>query len=176
MQAPYLGFLWPVCKAAAGSPVFLLDVPHVALRPFRRAKNVDAIASAVHAILNRHGLPQACFAGHSFGSFCVSRICQLHPEIVDSIVSPSCNTEADACFRANDVHLGCLGVLVMCMHVHTCDACLATCSSDYVSLRDCHEIAIKDPREGANVCRNGAISDVRRCTQGLHRTQNGFAG
>ena len=66
--------------------MIVIDVPHVSMRLGRRAKEVDDIAAAANAILCWHGYANACFAGHSFGTFCVSRICQLYPGAVDSVV------------------------------------------------------------------------------------------
>lgn len=67
--------------------MIFMDIPHVALRAFRRAKNIDLLAAATTDILARHNHADASFVGHSFGSLCISRICQLFPEVVDSIVS-----------------------------------------------------------------------------------------
>lgn len=67
--------------------MIFLDVPHVALRPFHRAKSIDVIAGATSEILRRHRFCDASFIGHSFGSLCISRTCQLFPDIVDSVVS-----------------------------------------------------------------------------------------
>ena len=89
MQLPYLGFLWQLLQASGGHPLIFMDLPHVALRPFRRAQSVDVIAAATTKILRQRGFSQACFVGHSFGTFCVSRVCQLFPETVDSIVRPA---------------------------------------------------------------------------------------
>ena len=71
--------------------MIFLDIPHVALRPFHRAKSIDSLMSACYEILSLHGLGSASFIGHSFGSLCISRMCQLFPEAVDSIVSPPSN-------------------------------------------------------------------------------------
>jgi hypothetical protein len=37
-------------------------------------------------VLWRHAFPDACFVAHSYGTFCVSRICQLHRSLVHSMV------------------------------------------------------------------------------------------
>jgi hypothetical protein len=87
VQAPYLNFLRKVVRGFRGHPMIFLDIPHVALRPMRRAKSIDSLAAATHAILGVHGFATACLVGHSFGSLCISRICQHFPESVDSIVS-----------------------------------------------------------------------------------------
>jgi pimeloyl-ACP methyl ester carboxylesterase len=43
-------------------------------------------AGALPAILRRHRFTGACLVGHSFGSFVISKVCQLYPEVVDSVV------------------------------------------------------------------------------------------
>lgn len=86
-QMPYLNFLWKIHQACPANPMIFLDIPHVALRPFHRAKSIDSLMSACNDILSCHGLSSASFVGHSFGSLCISRMCQLFPEAVDSIVS-----------------------------------------------------------------------------------------
>ena len=87
MQMPYLNFLWKIHQTCPTNPMIFLDIPHVALRPFHRAKNIDSLMSACNEILSLHGLNSASFIGHSFGSLCISRMCQVFPEAVDSIVS-----------------------------------------------------------------------------------------
>ena len=37
-------------------------------------------------IMWRHSYSDACFVAHSYGTFCVSRICQLHSSLVHSTV------------------------------------------------------------------------------------------
>ncbi|KAK9804722.1 hypothetical protein WJX72_001924 [[Myrmecia] bisecta] len=83
---PYFMFVRGIMNAYPGHPIMLLEVRHVSLRLCLRATDVDDIAHAAAAILHRHGYQEACFVAHSFGTFCVSRICQLHREIVQSVV------------------------------------------------------------------------------------------
>lgn len=66
--------------------MILLEVPHVSLRLQLRAKAVDDVAHAAAQILWRHAFGDACFVAHSYGTFCVSRICQLHRSLVHSMV------------------------------------------------------------------------------------------
>jgi hypothetical protein len=56
-------------------------VPHVALRLCWEAASVDEVAHAVAALLRQHGYARACMAGHSYGTFVISRICQLYPQV-----------------------------------------------------------------------------------------------
>ena len=88
MQLPYLGFLRQLISANAKCPLIILDIPHVSLRMGHRAIAFERIAAAAPAILCRYGYKDACFIGHSFGTFCISVICQLFPATINSIVSP----------------------------------------------------------------------------------------
>ena len=86
--------LFPDARAAGRDrPLVLLEVPHVSLRfRSRRAQPVDDVAAAAVAVLARHGHDDAAFVAHSYGTFCVSRICQLHRRAVAAalLVDPVC--------------------------------------------------------------------------------------
>lgn len=86
MQVPYLGLIYQTAVACPGSPMILLEAPHVGLRLQLRSREVDDVANAAAAILWRHGFPEACFVAHSYGTFCASRITQLHRSVVHSLV------------------------------------------------------------------------------------------
>lgn len=86
MQVPYLGLIQQTVVACPGSPMILLEAPHVGLRLQLRAREVDEVADAAAAILWRHGYAEACFVAHSYGTFCASRIAQLHRSLVHSLV------------------------------------------------------------------------------------------
>jgi len=66
--------------------MILLEAPHVGLRLQLQAREVDEVADAAAAILWRHGYAEACFVAHSYGTFCASRIAQLHSSLVHSLV------------------------------------------------------------------------------------------
>lgn len=85
-QVPYLGLIQQTLVACPGSPMILLEAPHVGLRLQLRAREVDEVANAAAAILWRHGFPEACFVAHSYGTFCASRVTQLHRSLVHSLV------------------------------------------------------------------------------------------
>jgi len=89
---PYLHFIRSLMKACPQSPFILLEMPHVALRLCKQAESVDDVAKAAVAAVHKLGFKQACFVGHSYGTFCVSRIVQLYPEAVHSItlLDPVC--------------------------------------------------------------------------------------
>jgi pimeloyl-ACP methyl ester carboxylesterase len=89
---PYLHFIRSLMKACPQSPYILLEMPHVALRLCREAEAVDDVATAAVAAVHKLGFKQACFVGHSYGTFCISRIVQLYPEAVHStaLLDPVC--------------------------------------------------------------------------------------
>ena len=118
---PYLHFIQKLMKACPRSPFILLEMPHVALRLCREAESVDAVAIAAVAAVERlrqttttgkrisssssssslsspnnplikTTTSTACFIGHSYGTFCISRIVQLFPEAVHStaLLDPVC--------------------------------------------------------------------------------------
>jgi pimeloyl-ACP methyl ester carboxylesterase len=89
---PYLHFVRSLMKACPQSPFILLEMPHVALRLCKEAESVDDVAAAAVAAVHKLGYKQACFVGHSYGTFCVSRIVQLFPEAVHStaLLDPVC--------------------------------------------------------------------------------------
>ena len=86
MQIPYLGLIQQILWACPDTPVIALEVPHVSLRLQLRAMSVDDVAHAAAQILWRHSHQDACFVAHSYGTFCASRICQLHRSLVHSMV------------------------------------------------------------------------------------------
>ena len=53
----------------------------MALRLCSEAKEVDDVAHAVAGMLEEQGFSQACIVGHSYGTFCASRIRQLYPRV-----------------------------------------------------------------------------------------------
>ena len=87
VQIPYLGLIQQLLWACPSTAMILLEVPHVSLRLQLRAMSVDDVAHAAAQILWRHSYQEACFVAHSYGTFCASRICQLHRSLVHSMVS-----------------------------------------------------------------------------------------
>lgn len=90
---PYLHFVDLLSKAAPHAPVIVVEVPHLALRVSGQPRSVDDVAHATAAVLELHGFSAgACLVGHSYGTFAVSRICQLYPQAVHSmaLLDPVC--------------------------------------------------------------------------------------
>lgn len=73
--------------ATSTHPMIVLEFRHVSMRLCYRAGEVDHAAHAVAAIVQQQGFKEACIVGHSFGTFVASRLCQLHPSLVQSLVS-----------------------------------------------------------------------------------------
>lgn len=73
--------------ATNSHPMIVLEFRHVSMRLCLRAREVDHAAHAVAAIVQQQGFKEACIVGHSFGTFVASRLCQLHPSLVQSLVS-----------------------------------------------------------------------------------------
>lgn len=78
---PYLHFLNMLMKTCHTNPFIIVEVPHVALRLCWEALDVDTVAMAAVTAVKSMGYQKACFIGHSYGSFCVSRIAQCYPEV-----------------------------------------------------------------------------------------------
>ena len=72
--------------ATSSHPMIVLEFRHVSMRLCLRAGEVDHAAHAVAAIVQMLGFKEACVVGHSFGTFVASRLCQLHPSLVQSLV------------------------------------------------------------------------------------------
>jgi pimeloyl-ACP methyl ester carboxylesterase len=85
-QTPYLHFVAELMRAFPTRPMILLEARHVSVCLHTYCHSTDAMASAAAAILARHGWKQAAFMGHSYGTFVLSRIAQLHRPLVQSMV------------------------------------------------------------------------------------------
>lgn len=90
---PYLHFVSVLSRAAPSSPIVVAEVPHLAIRLTGTPRSVDDIAHATAAVLRQHGFDNgACIVGHSYGTFAVSRIRQLYPQMTHSmaLLDPVC--------------------------------------------------------------------------------------
>ena len=67
--------------------MIVLEFRHISMRLCLRAIEVDDAAHAVAEIVQQQGFKEACVVGHSFGTFVASRLCQMHPTVVQSLVS-----------------------------------------------------------------------------------------
>ena len=119
-QVPYLGLIQQTLWACPDSPMILLEAPHVGLTLQLRSRSVDDVAHAAAQILWRHTYEGACFVAHSYGTFCVSRICQLHRSLVHSVVSHGhkslvCSNKGHRCVASRPPHLTGLFFKVRCL-------------------------------------------------------------
>mmetsp|Transcript_17579 Transcript_17579/g.52802 ORF Transcript_17579/g.52802 Transcript_17579/m.52802 type:complete len:1028 (-) Transcript_17579:267-3350(-) len=90
---PYLGFLASLAAAAPHHPVITVEFRHVSLRMGpAKPPLVDEVAHAVASAVTAAGYQDACFVAHSYGTFVVSRLCQLYPQMVHSmaLLDPVC--------------------------------------------------------------------------------------
>jgi hypothetical protein len=78
---PYLHFVRDLMKSCPGHPFILLEVPQVSLRLSGQACRADDVAAAAVQAVRALGADKALFMGHSYGTFCVSRVCQMFPEV-----------------------------------------------------------------------------------------------
>lgn len=58
----------------------------MSLRLCMRARGVDDVVRALAAVLRRHGVARANFAGHSFGTLVIAHMRKLFPESVASVL------------------------------------------------------------------------------------------
>ncbi len=87
LQFPYIRFLRMLFNQASSHPIILMEFNFISLRFCWRAGEVDDAAHAVAQFVRQHGWSQACIVGHSYGTFVASRICQMHPNMIQSLVS-----------------------------------------------------------------------------------------
>lgn len=83
---PYIRFLQMLFNQASSHPIILMEFDFISLRFCWRASEVDAAAHAVAEFVRQHNWSQACIVGHSYGTFVASLICQMHPDMVQSLV------------------------------------------------------------------------------------------
>lgn len=86
MQAPYLHLIHELTCAFRTRPILLLEGRHVSVCLSRLCLCSDDMAAAVTDILQQHGWAQAAYIGHSYGTFVLSRIAQLHKSTIQSMV------------------------------------------------------------------------------------------
>ena len=87
MLADALPSIHEITLAFRTRPIVLLEGRHVSVCLSRQAMCSDDMAMAVRDILHNHGWAQAAFIGHSYGTFVLSRIAQIHKPIIQSMVS-----------------------------------------------------------------------------------------
>ena len=75
--------------------IVLLECRHVSLSLCSGAVSPDVVCEAIVEVMQRNKWSRAAFVGHSYGTFVLSRMTQLHRPLVESMVIPpasTCNT------------------------------------------------------------------------------------
>lgn len=91
----YICFLRMLFAQASSRPVILVEFPFISRCFCLQAGEVYDAAHPVAEFVAQHGWTQACIVGHSYGTrwvrdaFVASWICQMHPKLVQSLVSSS---------------------------------------------------------------------------------------
>ena len=70
-----------------GRDMVLVECRHVSMSMCMRAKGPDVVCEVIAEIMKRHSCSKAAFVGHSYGTFVLSRMAQLHRDLVESMVS-----------------------------------------------------------------------------------------
>ena len=73
-------------------PMVLLEMPHVSMRLSPRSMDMNDVADILAGVLKLHGWKTSCIVAHSFGTFIASRFCQMHLDLVKSVVGPATRT------------------------------------------------------------------------------------
>lgn len=82
----YLPLILQLERATRDRPLFLVEMPYVAMRLWEHIPTPFETAELVHGMLARHAFQRAALVGHSFGSISVAWVRKMRPQIVDSIV------------------------------------------------------------------------------------------
>ena len=130
LQTPYLHFIHELMRAFPTRPIILLEARHVSVCLHWRALTTDQMAHAAQEILHKHGWDQAAFIGHSYGTFVMSRIAQLHQSIVQSMVRLSWEPLNLLCLSSHDrvwMRCDCMGE--MRHRPCYCCSCLLSCKA-----------------------------------------------
>ena len=110
-------FVREIMRAFPTRPIILLESRHVSVCLHWRAHSTDTMAAAASDILKKHGWSQAAFIGHSYGTFVMSRIAQLHQPIVQSMVRLSmtycCKAWQGGGSREHSGAVDCLSLLLV---------------------------------------------------------------
>ncbi|KAK9803224.1 hypothetical protein WJX73_006378 [Symbiochloris irregularis] len=83
---PYVHFIYKLMTSCRGRDMVLVECRHVSLSMCLRAVSPDVVCKAIVEILHRNNWTKAAFVGHSYGSFVLSRMAQLHKNRVESMV------------------------------------------------------------------------------------------
>lgn len=83
---PYLHFIHAIIrKSMTDRIIILVEMPHVALRLCPEAPDLSDLADDICKCVKEWS-PTACFIGHSYGTFVVSKILHKYPSMVEKVV------------------------------------------------------------------------------------------
>ncbi|MCJ1422508.1 hypothetical protein MMC29_000388 [Sticta canariensis] len=83
---PYLQFMANLIVNFRTRDIVMLECRHVSLNLCSHAISPDVVVEAIAEVLRRNRWKTAAFIGHSYGTFVLSRMVQLHRQAVESLV------------------------------------------------------------------------------------------
>ena len=89
LQTPYIHFIWQLMTTFRMRDMVMLECRHVSLSLCSRAVAPDVVCEAIAEVMRRNHWSRAAFIGHSYGTFVLSRMAQLHHDMVESMVRPA---------------------------------------------------------------------------------------
>lgn len=98
---PYLDFI--ASLACTGHPMLIVEYRHVAMRLVTSVPSCEEVAAVVIAAMDSLNIADACFVGHSYGTFILSRIVKAYPERVHSccFMDPVCLGKTSSKYTLN---------------------------------------------------------------------------
>ena len=150
MQTPYLHFIYQLIRTFRSRDMVMLECRHVSLSMCHRAVSPDVVCEAIAEVLRRNRWSQAAFIGHSYGTFVLSRMVQLHRDVVESMVSITLPSVLSVmlCQQPQVWHSATAGFIERlhgwneCMHV-TCVGMQAVCLCIWLNKHACGTCAGK---------------------------------
>lgn len=102
----YLGFLFKLLKGN-DRDIFLVELPWVGMRAYVDIPTPVELVRCVDMMLHKHGVENACFIGHSYGSIVCAWTIKLCPRLVKSLVllDPVCVLLCFPDVAANFLHM-----------------------------------------------------------------------
>ena len=86
LQTPYIHFIYQLMTTFNTRDVVMLECRHVSLSLCSQAVSPDVVCEAIVEVMQRNKWTRAAFVGHSYGTFVLSRMAQLHRPLVESMV------------------------------------------------------------------------------------------
>lgn len=86
LQTPYIQFIANLIINFRTRDIVMLECRHVSLNLCSHAVSPDLVVEAIAEVLRRNKWQKAAFVGHSYGTFVLSRMVQLHRGSVECMV------------------------------------------------------------------------------------------